>query len=498
MGDAPFVCEICCMNIDIKSVSGDTLLSVPVNNGAKGYYSLMQHDYIVLPFTLREPIDFGIGTYADLRGMFDEALGGKLAKVYYVTEPQCPAYDTSTGGYGYQLRMDAYYWLWNNFIFKYIPESAGSEASWSLTAALDVQLGVFLRNLKALGFTYSGQDFQFSIDSTVENKAVAMTYDNTRLLDALFSMGGEDAWDCDVWITDNVIHFGRCEHGDGVKVEIGAEASSMSRSESKGTFATRVYAFGSTRNIPENYRPSEPDMTVNGVVQKRLMLPEGTPYVDAYPGMSQNEVVETVVVFDDIYPRRTGTLSGVKGVERSIEDGDGNETGTFTAYQYTDTGLEFNEDYILEGEELRIVFQSGKLNGLDFGVTFNPEGAYPAEQLWEIVANEDYGRLLPDEVLKPEDGDEYILYGFDIQLVSDHYVPFAEKELLGRTEEYVKKSMVDDGSYTVTLRQSWVKGDLMARTFDVGQKINLVDPGYFREGNRVSRVTGWEMCLDIP
>lgn len=173
-------------------------------------------------------------------------------------------------------------------------------------------------------------------------------------------------------------------------------------------------------------------------------------------------------------------------------------TGTFTAYQYTDTGLEFNEDYILEGEELRIVFQSGKLNGLDFGVTFNPEGAYPAEQLWEIVANEDYGRLLPDDVLKPEDGDEYILYGFDIQLVSDHYVPFAEKELLGRTEEYVKKSMVDDGIYTVTLRQSWVKEDLLARTFDVGQKINLVNPGYFREGNRVSRVTGWEMCLDIP
>mgnify|MGYP000081488693 FL=1 len=77
-----------------------------------------------------------------------------------------------------------------------------------LTASLDVQLGVFLRNLKSLGYTYRGSDFTFSIDDTVENKAVAMTYDNMNLLDALFSMAGEDKWNCDCWITDNVIHLG--------------------------------------------------------------------------------------------------------------------------------------------------------------------------------------------------------------------------------------------------------------------------------------------------
>ena len=83
--------------IDIKSAGGTTLLSTSINEGAKGYYSLMQHDYIVLPFKLRTPIDFKIGSYVDLRGVFDDALGGKLAKMYYVTELQNPSYNTSTG-----------------------------------------------------------------------------------------------------------------------------------------------------------------------------------------------------------------------------------------------------------------------------------------------------------------------------------------------------------------------------------------------------------------
>lgn len=182
------------MNVEIKSISGETLLSTPINRGAKGYFSLMQHDYIVLPFSLRTPVDFKIGSYVDLRGVFDDALGGKLSKVYYVTESQSPAFNTSTGGYDYQLRLNAYYWLWNNFIFKYTPENKAGEASWSLTAPLDVQMGVFLRNLSELGFTYNGTPYEINIDSTVENKAVAMTYDNTHLLDALFSMGGENAW----------------------------------------------------------------------------------------------------------------------------------------------------------------------------------------------------------------------------------------------------------------------------------------------------------------
>nr|DAJ04051.1 MAG TPA: tail protein [Caudoviricetes sp.] len=484
--------------IEIKDISGKTRLSIPINKGAKGKFTLMKEDYIILPFSVAKPVQFKLGDYVDLSGVLDESLGGKLAKIYEITDLQKPTYNTSTGGYDYNLQMNAYYWKWKNKIFKYTPEHAGNEASWSLTAALDVQLGVFLRNLKALGYTYRGTDFIFSIDDTVENKAVAMTYDNMNLLDALFSMAGEDKWNCDCWITDNVIHFGRNEFGDAVKIERGVEASSITRSESQGTYATRIYAFGSTKNIPTNYRPTDEQAVVNGVVQKRLMLPADTPYIDAYEGMSQEEAIEDVVVFDDVYPRRVGTLSDVHTRTEEVENEDGTKE-TITYYRYKDAGLEFKEEYILEGEELKIQFQSGKLNGMEFGVIFNPKPKDESrgDQLWEIVRNEDYGRPLPDDMMYPANGDEYILSGFDIQLVSDQYIPEAEQELKEKIQKYTEKVKKDDGTYPTTLRSSWVKEDLLSRTFEFGQRINLVDDTYFENG-RISRVLGWEMNLDIP
>lgn len=484
--------------IEIKDISGKTRFSTPINKGAKGKFTLMKEDYIILPFSVPSPIPFKIGDYVDLAGELDESLGGKLAKIYEITDIQKPTYNTSTGGYDYELKLDAYYWKWKNKVFKYTPEHAGSEASWSLTAALDVQLGVFLRNLKALGYTYRGTDFTFSIDDTVENKAVAMTYDNINLLDALFSMAGEDKWDCDCWITDNVIHFGRNEFGDAVKIERGVEASSITRSESQGTYAIRIYAFGSTKNIPTNYRPTDEQAVVNGVVQKRLMLPADTPYIDAYEGMSQEEAIEDVVVFDDVYPRRVGTLSDVHTRTEEVNNEDGTKE-TVTYYRYKDTGLVFKDEYIIEGQELKIKFQSGKLNGMEFGVIFNPtpKDEPRGEQLWEIVRNDDYGRMLPDEIMFPVDGDKYILSGFDIQLVSDQYIPDAEQELKEKAQKYADKVNKDDGTYPTTLRSSWVKEDLVSRTFEFGQRINLVDDTYFESG-RISRVLGWEMNLDIP
>lgn len=484
--------------IDIKDRSGKIIFSTGINKGAKGKFTLMKEDYIILPFSVPEPVPFKLGDYVDLSGVLDESLGGKMAKIYEITDIQKPTYNTSTGGYDYELQMNAYYWKWKNKIFKYTPEHAASEASWSLTAALDVQLGVFLRNLKALGYTYRGEDFTFSIDDTVENKALAMTYDNMNLLDALFSMAGEDKWNCDCWITDNVIHFGRNEFGDAVKIERGVEASSITRSESQGTYATRIYAFGSTKNIPTNYRPTDEQAVVNGVVQKRLMLPTDTPYIDAYEGMSQEEAIEDVVVFDDVYPRRVDTLSDVHTRTEEVKNEDGTKD-TVTYYRYKDIGLDFKEEYILEGEELKIQFQSGKLNGMEFGVIFNPKPKDESrgDQLWEIVPNEDYGRPLPDETIRPENGDEYVLSGFNIQLVSDQYIQIAEQELKEKAQKYADKVKKDDGAYPTTLRSSWVKEDLISRTFEFGQRVNLVDDTFFENG-RISRVLGWEMNLDIP
>ncbi|MDC1647696.1 hypothetical protein [Phocaeicola vulgatus] len=483
--------------IDIKDISGAIQLTTLINEGCKRKFTLMKEDYIMLKFSLDNPIYFKLGSYVECNfGLFE------------VCDLQKPAFNTNTAGYDYELRLDAYYWKWKNKIFKYTPETTGQEASWNLTAPLDVQAGIVLRNLKALGYTYKGQDFVFSIDSTVENKSQLMSYDNINILDACFEMAKK--WDCECWVTENIIHFGRCESGDAVDFEIGKNVQEMSQSESQSTYATRIYAFGSTRNIPADYRPIDETVVVNGVVQRRLMLPEGTPYIDAYPDMTTEEAVEQVVIFDEVYPRRTGIMSDVTTIE--VTDKVENEDGTTTeekwnAYRFRDTGVNFSEKYILPGQELRIRFASGLLNGLEFAVKFNPEGKpekledggwNPEAQLWEIVRNEDYGRLLPGDVLFPQDGDEYVLSGWDSTKITElGLVDAAEQELKEKTEKYAAKSKIDPSTYGCTMMSNDAyREDGVHNFYSIGQKVNLINKAYFENG-RQSRVIGFEFNLDL-
>lgn len=484
--------------IDIKDISGAILLTTLPNEGCKRKFTLMKEDYITLKFSLESPIFFKLGSYVECDfGLFE------------VCDLQKPVFNTDNAGYDYELQLDAHYWKWKNKIFKYTPEVAGQEASWNLTASLDVQAGIVLRNLKALGYKYKGQDFVFSIDSTVENKALLMTYDNINILDACFSMAKK--WDCECWVTENIIHFGRCESGDAVDFEIGKNVQEMPRSESRSTYATRIYAFGSTKNIPSDYRPVDETVVLNGVVQKRLMLPEGTPYIDAYPDMTTEEAIEQVVIFDDVYPRRVGTMSDItiKEYTDKIENTDGTTTEKkWNAYRFKDTGITFSKDYILPGKELKITFQSGKLNGMEFAVTFDPEGKpeklgnggwNPEAQLWEIVRNEDYGRPLPDGALIPENGDTYILSGWNSMKITEMgLVAEAQLELKDKADKYVAKSKIDPSTYNCKMMSDVAYSeDGIHNLYSIGQKVNLINKAYFENG-RQSRIIGFEFNLDLP
>ena len=239
------------------------------------------------------------------------------------------------------------------------------------------------------------------------------------------------------------------------------------------------------------------------------MLPEGTPYIDAYPDMTTEEAVEQVVIFDEVYPRRTGIMSDVTTIE--VTDKVENEDGTTTeekwnAYRFRDTGVNFSEKYILPGQELRIRFASGLLNGLEFAVKFNPEGKpekledggwNPEAQLWEIVRNEDYGRPLPGDVLFPQDGDEYVLSGWDSTKITElGLVGAAEQELKEKTEKYAAKSKIDPSTYGCTMMSNDAyREDGIHNFYGIGQKVNLINKAYFENG-RQSRVIGFEFNLD--
>ncbi len=234
--------------VDIKDISGNIRFSTPINEGSKRHFLLMQEDYVTLKFSLASPIYFKLGDY------IDNELG-----IFEVVDLYKPTYNTTTGAYDYELRLDAYYWKWKNKKFFYTPETTGREAGWNLTATLDVHLNIFLDNLKYLGYKFRDKDFIWEIDDTVENSAKLVTYDNVNLIDALTQIA--EAWGCEWWIENHKICFGRCEYSSPVDFKAGdltdtenVNVNNMIRSDSQTTYATRIYAFGSTRNIPATYR----------------------------------------------------------------------------------------------------------------------------------------------------------------------------------------------------------------------------------------------------
>lgn len=234
--------------VDIKDISGNIRFSTTINEGSKRHFLLMQEDYITLLFSLSNPVYFKLGDYVDNElGIFE------LVDLYK------PTYNTTTGAYDYELRLDAYYWKWKNKKFFYTPETTGREAAWNLTATLDTHLNVFLDNLNALGYKFREEEFTYEIDSTVENTSKLISYDNVNLIDALTQMA--ETWECEWWIENHKICFGRCEYSSPVDFKAGdltdtenVNVNSMTRSDSQTTYATRIYAFGSTRNIPSSYR----------------------------------------------------------------------------------------------------------------------------------------------------------------------------------------------------------------------------------------------------
>lgn len=759
------------MKADIKDIQGNLRFSTTINDGSKRKFLLMSEDYVTLRFSLDNPVCFQLGDGIDNEfGVFE------LMNLYK------PVYNAATGGYDYELRLDAYYWKWKNKRFFYTPEAVGREASWNLTATLDIHLNVFLDNLKALGYKFREEEFVYEIDNTVANTSKLVSYDNVNLIDALTQMA--ETWECEWWIENHKIRFGRCEYSSPVDFKAGdltdtenVNVNSMQRSDSQTTYATRVYAFGSTRNIPASYRKSlifdvkkvdgrdiadtarlldikffpsstvtkeeysssinllgrltrdkrelsdeekiaetlaagiyrvkdnengirlyigvpyipspfprdylpigdyvfrasfvyyqdgmekeveigksavaigenqryeietifsfpetfapgagasqlrlrsylsipyydnpligmglgisgsvsfdvslvagqsatttvtflsgsnggqtfeavynpdlltgdnsnvirlpegviasigdrytinnvikgkvpdnyfskdDKELTLNGVVQKRLMLPEGIPYVDAYRysptgeridigdecynnpdnvEMPIEEAVEEIVIFEDEYPQYIGNTDIVP----KPKDGKDDNGDKYPIYTFKDTELKnFTKDFRLNGG-LRLIFQTGKLSGLDFEISIKESDN--TGTTFEIIRNDDYGRYLPDDILFPqathiEDGkevpaDTYVLYGFDTAFISEQILSDSEQKLLEATKKYVKKSMIDPSTYDCEMDADFIYNNGNIRTYEVGDKINLINRAYFTNG-RQSRIIGFEWPLDIP
>lgn len=242
------------MILTIYNAKGEELYVMPaIYKDCVEKVTLMEEDYIELHFTLDTPVFFNIGAYCIW-----------LGKRYVVTELQTPSYNTSNGGYSYELKMEAYYRAWKNKMLRYVPLMGGScETSFVLCETLSTHVNLILHCLKYLGIQYNGQDFVSSIETNEEyDEAKTIEYSSENILDALTKIAEE--YDAEWWINGNIINFGKCQLNDSSAIDftIGDNVVTMESSKSEGEYATRVYAYGSDRNMPANYYKEAPTFSV--------------------------------------------------------------------------------------------------------------------------------------------------------------------------------------------------------------------------------------------
>ena len=496
--------------IEIKR-NGDIFFAIEdICEGSKFSRQLMDHHYIILKFSTEEPVYFEIGDSVEIPGF----------GYYELTSAYFPKYNEETDGYDYEMQMDAYYMSWKNKICKYRPKFGANETTFKLTTTVDVHLNVILGNLKALGLKYNGKDF--SVDYTTYNKDVFdiqkrffVSYDSISIIEALNSICSEDALDCEWWIDGSIIYLGYCEMVGQVTFEQGVNMLTMSQSESKSSFITRLYAFGSDKNIPPGYfTGSDADVTTDGVATDYLMLPNKEVDKEGFfckNGYLENvnvvkndkQAIEGVVMFDDEYPKFSCAVSGIKTYDSTVKNDDGtNTTETFWQVTSTDSfATNFKTDWIKRNLTLMIKFESGALLGMEFEVNFK---IIDNKNYFEIVANEDYGRKLPDKVMCPKIGDKFFLYNWDATKVTEtNLIQEAQESLFERAKTYYNKSMIDNSNFSCIMDG---KKFFNYGTFDyhpLGEQVKLISPMFAdidENGKhyRNSRIIGIEINLDIP
>ena len=505
---------------EVKQVNIQAMIQIKRNNnvfftledfgeGSKLSYQLMDHHYIILKFTTATPVYFEIGDSVEIPdfGYFE------LTSSYF------PKHNDSDG-YDYEMQMDAYYMSWKNKICKYRPQHGANETSFNLTTTVGVHMNVILGNLKALGLTYNGKDF--SVDYTTYNnkafdvqKRFLIEYGSISILDALNAICSEDALNCEWWIDGSIIYLGYCEMEGQTTFEQDVNVLSMSYSESKSTYITRLYAFGSDRNIPKGYfTGADADVTTDGVATDYLMLPNKEVDSDGFyakDGYLENvnvvkndkQAIEGVVMFEEEYPKVESVVSSIKTYDSTVDNEDGTKT-TQTFWQVTSTDTftnSFKESWIKSNLTLGIKFTSGALMGMEFDVSFK---VIDKANYFEIVANDTYGRTLPDGVMCPKVGDKYFLFNWDATKITDtDLIPTAQLSLFDRAKQYYQKTMISNSNFTCTMDGDKFYNDGIYDYHPLGEQVKLINDMFAQvdaDGKhyRNSRIIGMEIPLDIP
>lgn len=444
------------MELKVYNRKGVLKLTVSPSDNSTRQKRLMGDHMLSLSFTAFECVPLEVYDYVDFEGVR-----------FWITEEYAPK-QTSTVEWEYDCKFYGIESLMRQALVLKIVDGE-NDPIFSLTAPAREHMALIVANInRQMGTT------DWKVGEVLSTENLTLDYEGTYCDEALSMLA--EAAKTEFWTDGMTVNLCRCEYGDEAVLGYDNGLVSLERESADNVkFFTRLFPIGSTRNIdPEEYGYS------------RLQLPGRRSYVEQN---TQQGIVEHYErdAFSGIYPRRIGTLSGVRSEQHTDEDGE-----PFTIYYVKDTSLTFDPNsYEIGGLVKQMTFQSGELNGRDFEVNYNTK-----TREFEIITQWPYDddTQLPGGLLIPKVGDEYILW--NIRMPKEYYT-LAEQEFAEAVDEYLREH--DQDRYVYKGRTDYVEVARRRLTLDVGRRVRLESDEYFPgTGYRTSRITSISQNVQYP
>lgn len=339
-------------------------------------------------------------------------------------------------------------------------------------------------------------DSGWQVGNCIEASEKLVSYNHNNCLEALEMIA--KAFETEYEIIGKTIHLHKVEYfknnplplqygkGKGFKMGV-SRTTEQSR-------ITRLYVQGGDRNI---------DRSKYG--NKELLLPksqeytyEGVTFVSDDKGLSitiknaQNNgfVNEQSLDLSHIYPKRKGTVSGFFAVDIDKHFYDIFDDSIPQA-------LDFNAMQI-KGEKMLIYFESGMLSGREFEVSnYNH-----AEKRFQLVPKEEDGVTMPNDIFRPNIGDEYSVYNMQMPnaYISDNATKSgASWEMMKEACKYLYENRTDLFTFTGDLDGIWAKKNWanVGGRLKMGAYINFSDTEFQRTPVPI-RIVGLKEYVNNP
>ena len=438
------------------------------------YRSIMGEHTLTLYFSLSTYTDIPTGAWCE------------FANERYTLNQPAKIVKHNTRNFEYTLTMDSEGANLKNYKFRN-PNDKTLKFPFTASPRYHVQILVDCLNMIDSGW---------QVGNCIEASEKLVSYNHNNCLEALEMIA--KAFETEYEIIGKTIHLHKVEYfknnplplqygkGKGFKTGV-SRTTEQSR-------VTRLYAQGGDRNI---------DRSKYG--NKELLLPksqeytyEGVTFVSDDKGLSitiknaQNNgfINEQSLDLSHIYPKRKGTVSGFFAVDIDKHFYDIFDDSIPQA-------LDFNAMQI-KGEKMLIYFESGMLSGREFEVSnYNH-----AEKRFQLVPKEEDGVTMPNDIFRPNIGDEYSVYNMQMPnaYISDNATKSgASWEMMKEACKYLYENRADLFTFTGDLdgiyaKKHWAN---IGGRLKMGAYINFSDTEFQRTPVPI-RIVGLKEYVNNP